>query len=53
MQNKGTDKKQQIKFFENSKIRSVWSEADQKWYFSVIDVVAALTESVNPRDYWF
>lgn len=53
MQNKGTDKKQQIKFFENSKIRSVWSEAEQKWYFSVIDVVAALTESVNPRDYWF
>ena len=43
----------QIKLFEESKIRSVWNEEEQQWYFSVVDVVAVLTESVNPRDYWF
>ena len=40
-----------IKLFESKKIRSVWREADQKWYFSVADVVEALTDSVNPKDY--
>ena len=42
-----------IKLFESSQIRSIWNEEDQKWYFSVIDVVAALTDSPNPRDYWY
>ncbi|WP_436414829.1 BRO-N domain-containing protein [Petrimonas sp.] len=42
-----------IKLFESKKIRTHWDEAEEKWYFSVIDVVEALTESVNPRDYWF
>ena len=42
-----------IKLFESKRIRSTWNEADQKWYFSVVDVVAALTESPNPRDYWY
>jgi len=40
-----------IKLFESKKIRSVWNEAEQKWYFSVVDVVEALTDSVNPKDY--
>ena len=53
MQNNEVLKNQQIKLFEDSKIRSVWNEEEQQWYFSVIDVVAVLTESVNPRDYWF
>jgi len=44
---------QQIKLFEDSKIRSVWDEKEEQWYFSVVDVVAVLTESINPRDYWF
>ena len=44
---------QQIKLFEDSKIRSVWDDKEEQWYFSVVDVVAVLTESVNPRDYWF
>lgn len=44
---------QQIKLFQDSKIRSVWNEEEQQWYFSVVDVVAVLTDSVNPRDYWF
>ena len=42
-----------IKLFESKQIRSIWSEDDQKWYFSIIDVVAALTDSQNPRDYWY
>jgi hypothetical protein len=40
-----------IKLFESVKIRSHWNEAEQKWYFSVADVVEALTDTVNPKDY--
>lgn len=40
-----------IKLFESKKIRSVWNEKDQKWYFSVADVIEALTDSVNVKDY--
>lgn len=43
----------QIKLFEEKKVRSVWDKDEQQWYFSVIDVVQVLTDSVNPRDYWF
>lgn len=46
-------KNTQIKLFEEKKVRSIWDENEQQWYFSVIDVVEVLTESVNPRDYWF
>ena len=41
-----------IKLFEDSKIRSVWNEEEQQWYFSVVDVVAVLTDSPTPRQYW-
>ena len=41
-----------IKLFESKQIRSVWSEKEQKWLFSVVDVVAALTDSQNPQVYW-
>ena len=41
-----------IKLFESKKIRSVWNEEEQKWYFSVIDVIEVLTESNRPRKYW-
>lgn len=41
-----------IKLFESKRIRSQWSETDQKWYFSIIDVVEILTESPRPRKYW-
>jgi len=40
-----------IKLFESKKIRSVWSDEEQKWYFSVADVVEALTDTVNAKDY--
>ncbi|MDO8683320.1 MAG: Bro-N domain-containing protein [Armatimonadota bacterium] len=39
--------------FEKHKIRRIYDEQKEIWYFSIIDVVGALTDSVNPRDYWF
>ena len=42
-----------IKLFENRQVRSHWDEKEQQWYFSIIDVVEVLTDSTNPRDYWF
>ena len=41
-----------IKLFESKKIRSVWNEAKEKWYFSIVDVVGILTDSPNPNNYW-
>lgn len=41
-----------IKLFESKQIRSVWNETEQKWYFSVVDVVGVLTDSPDPRNYW-
>ena len=40
-----------IKLFQEKKIRSMWNEEEQQWYFSVVDVVGVLTDSVNPTDY--
>ena len=41
-----------IKLFESKQIRTVWDEEREKWYFSVVDVVAALTDSVDATAYW-
>lgn len=41
-----------IKLFQSKKIRSAWNEKDQKWYFSIIDIIAILTDSGRPRKYW-
>ena len=41
-----------LKLFENKKIRYVWNAEEEEWYFSVIDVVEVLTESDRPRKYW-
>lgn len=43
--------KEQLKLFENRNIRVVWDDELQNWYFSVVDVVAVLTDSTNPTDY--
>ena len=43
----------EVKLFEDNKIRSVWDNEKEEWYFSVVDVVGALTDSSNPRDYWY
>lgn len=45
-------KKNSIKLFGSDKIRAVWDDEQEKWYFSVVDVVAVLTESPNPQTYW-
>ncbi len=41
-----------IKLFQDKKIRSTWNDEEEQWYFSVVDVVEALTDSPNPRQYW-
>ncbi len=42
-----------IALFEGRKIRRHWDKKKEVWYFSVVDIIEALTGSVNPRDYWF
>lgn len=46
------DKKHQVKLFEDFKVRAVWNEDSEDWYFSVVDVVAVLTESKDVTAYW-
>ena len=41
-----------IKLFEQKQVRSVWDDEQEKWYFSVVDIIAILTESPNPAVYW-
>ncbi len=41
-----------IKLFQDKKIRSQWNEEEQQWYFSIVDVIEALTDSPTPRQYW-
>lgn len=41
-----------IKLFENKQIRTVWDEQQEKWYFSVVDVIEVLTDTDRPRKYW-
>ena len=53
MADKDIDIQNKVQLFNDKKIRSVWDSEEEQWYFSVIDVIAVLTDSVNPRDYWF
>ena len=46
------EKQTSIKLFETQKVRSVWNDDEEKWYFSIIDVMAVLTESVDAPAYW-
>lgn len=41
----------ELKVFQENKIRAAWNEEEEQWYFSVVDVVGVLTDSVNPTDY--
>ena len=45
-------KQQALKLFEEKKVRTVWDDEQEKWYFSIVDVVAVLTDSSNPQTYW-
>jgi prophage antirepressor-like protein len=44
-------KKQALQLFEEKKVRTVWDDEKEKWYFVIVDVVEVLTESKNPTDY--
>ena len=46
------DKETAIKLFEDKRVRVLWDEDLEKWFFSIIDVVGVLSESDNPRKYW-
>ena len=41
-----------IKLFQSKQVRTHWNSKQEKWYFSVIDVIEVLTESDRPRKYW-
>ena len=41
-----------IQVFEEKKVRTLWDSDQEKWYLSIIDVIAVLTDSPNPRKYW-
>ncbi|MBQ6051187.1 MAG: Bro-N domain-containing protein [Bacteroidaceae bacterium] len=45
-------KKQALQLFEERKVRTVWDDQEEKWYFAIVDVVAVLTDSENPQTYW-
>jgi len=45
-------KEKSIKLFESKKIRTHWDNEQEKWYFSIVDVLSVLTESVDPQSYW-
>jgi len=46
------EKKNEIKVFEDRKVRSLWDSEQEKWYISIVDVVGILTDSPNPNNYW-
>lgn len=46
------ERKNEIKIFQDKKVRTLWDAEQEKWYLSVVDVIAILTESPNPRKYW-
>ena len=45
-------KKQALQLFEQRKVRTVWDDQEENWYFAIVDVVAVLTDSTNPQTYW-
>lgn len=45
-------KKDAIKIFEEKKVRTIWDDEQEKWYFSIVDIVGVLTDSPNPNNYW-
>ena len=45
-------KRKAIQLFEQRKVRTVWDDTEEKWYFSIVDVVAILTDSKDPTAYW-
>ena len=46
------EKKNEIKLFEQTKVRTLWDKEQEKWFISIIDVIEVLTESIDPPAYW-
>ena len=46
------DKEKSIKLFQNKEIRAAWNEPEEDWYFSIVDVISVLTDSIDPQSYW-
>lgn len=46
------NKETAIKLFEEKQVRTIWDAEQEKWYISIVDVIAVLTESVDPNAYW-
>ena len=44
--------KESIRLFEERKVRAIWNDEQEEWYFSIVDVISILTDSPNPRKYW-
>ena len=44
--------KQALQLFEDRKVRTLWDEEQEKWYFSIVDIIEILTETANARKYW-
>ena len=44
--------KESIRLFEERKVRAIWDDEQEEWYFSLVDVISILTDSPNPRKYW-
>ena len=41
-----------FRFYKDHEVRAIWNDEENKWYFSIVDIVAAITESPRPRVYW-
>ncbi len=52
MSQKQNDSNESLQLFEDQAIRTAWDEENEEWYFSIVDVIAILTESPNPQTYW-
>ena len=46
------EKQNEIKIFEDKRVRTIWDAGQEKWFFSIVDVIAVLTDSLNPQVYW-
>ena len=44
--------KQSIRFYKDREVRAIWNDEQNKWFFSIVDILAAITESPRPRVYW-
>ena len=47
-----TEEKKSVALFDNREIHTLWDDKTEQWYFSIVDVIAVLTDSTNPRKYW-